>query len=639
MYDIVLNIAFGTLHIIITVIITGDFNASHQLWFGNTSNVIGSILHDYLVTSNFAVINNSSPTRKDKVIDLTIVSNAIKNKICEWKVQEEVFLKSDHRLITFEIGRKKENKVWERWDFKNVCWKTWENQCDVVFGEWLQNMEVEDDVDKLYQNLCEKLLKLAEVIIPKKSVCSHSRGWWNEEIGDLIKKVRKAKRRLNKRSDAKNYQDYTNLMTQFKDAELRAKDKYLSDLVSMLNPKDPQKFWNIINKSRKDQEKTIVQPIRKEDGSYAIDDDEIIVEMKKHYGKESLDVKDNRPDWFHFVEKEVEAAVKSAKEDISRKIEDENFENSALDISEVTRAIEATNSRSAPSPEEKIFTILIQKGGDNLHQCMHFLFNKCWVNGVICKDFKKDPKILLPKAGKDDYNKVRAYRPITLESVIGKIFQRAVAERLRWKLEVFGGTASTQDAYRKQHSCVQTVTRLTNQLHEARMQKKHSAMIIMDFQSCFEKVWRAGLLFKALKIGINGKLLVYLHNYLTDRQYCLHVNDGVSEWITSKVGIPQGAVLSPLLCNLYTSDSMDEVTIYHTEFADDNVVLDSNENLQELASKVSVEGDKVAGDWCGKWNMGIEALKTQALIVSPPNMDVPDVNIKLKGQDLEIVKE
>ena len=62
------------------------------------------------------------------------------------------------------------------------------------------------------------------------------------------------------------------------------------------------------------------------------------------------------------------------------------------------------------------------------------------------------------------------------------------------------------------------------------------------------------------------------------------MNDGVSERITSKVGIPQGAVLSPLPCNFYTSDSMDEVTCYHTELADDNVVLDSNENLQELAS-------------------------------------------------------
>ena len=37
--------------------------------------------------------------------------------------------------------------------------------------------------------------------------------------------------------------------------------------------------------------------------------------------------------------------------------------------------------------------------------------------------------------------------------------------------------------------------------------------------------------------------------------------------------------------------------------------------------------------------MGIEVLKTHTLIVSPPNIDVPDVNTKLKGHDLEIVKE
>ena len=41
-------------------------------------------------------------------------------------------------------------------------------------------------------------------------------------------------------------------MTQFKDAEIMAKEKYISDLVTMLNPKDPQIFLNFINKSRKD---------------------------------------------------------------------------------------------------------------------------------------------------------------------------------------------------------------------------------------------------------------------------------------------------------------------------------------------------------------------------------------------------
>ena len=89
---------------------------------------------------------------------------------------------------------------------------------------------------------------------------------------------------------------------------------------------------------------------------------------------------------------------------------------------------------------------------------------------------------------------------------------------------------------------------------------------------------------------------------------------GVSEWITSKVGILQGKVLSPLLCNIYISDSMDECTRYHTEFANNNVILNSNEILWELARDVSAEGDKVAKFKCDKWNMGIEPLKTKALI-------------------------
>ena len=52
----------------------------------------------------------------------------------------------------------------------------------------------------------------------------------------------------------------------------------------------------------------------------------------------------------------------------------------------------------------------------------------------------------MPKPAKDNYNSVRAYCPITLESVISKIFQRTVAKRLIWRLEVSSGFARTQDA-------------------------------------------------------------------------------------------------------------------------------------------------------------------------------------------------
>ena len=42
----------------------------------------------------------------------------------------------------------------------------------------------------------------------------------------------------------------------------------------------------------------------------------------------------------------------------------------------------------------------------------------------------------MPKPGKSDYNTVMDYRPITLESVLGKVVERVIFKRLTWKLEV-----------------------------------------------------------------------------------------------------------------------------------------------------------------------------------------------------------
>ena len=81
---------------------------------------------------------------------------------------------------------------------------------------------------------------------------------------------------------------------------------------------------------------------------------------------------------------------------------------------------------------------------------------------------------MLPKPSKTDYNVTKSYRPITLESVIGKIMERVICNRLIWKLEVIGGIAVTQFAYRKQKSCVHTMLRVGNSISEARCRKEYA---------------------------------------------------------------------------------------------------------------------------------------------------------------------
>ena len=64
-------------------------------------------------------------------------------------------------------------------------------------------------------------------------------------------------------------------------------------------------------------------------------------------------------------------------------------------LEEVTRAIDRTNLSSAPSPEDKVFSILIKTGGDNMAAALLHLFQTCWSSGTLCESFKLDPKILI----------------------------------------------------------------------------------------------------------------------------------------------------------------------------------------------------------------------------------------------------
>ena len=91
---------------------------------------------------------------------------------------------------------------------------------------------------------------------------------------------------------------------------------------------------------------------------------------------------------------------------------------------------------------------------------------------MIPEAFKIDPKVRMPKRRKSDCKTVRAYQPITFESVIGKVMERVICKRLTWKLEVDGGLAATQYAYRKQKFCVQSMVRLCNSVTGARNKKK-----------------------------------------------------------------------------------------------------------------------------------------------------------------------
>ena len=173
--------------------ITRDFNAHHPAWQDKPENVLGKMLHEYLINKPISILNNSVPTRKYKIIDLTITINMLLDKVSNSKVSEEVSLNTDHKLISFELGRRNEKGTWKRFDFKSVDWRVWEIECDTVFENWIEENKQEKYVNSIYESFCSTITKLMEKLILKKTICAHNRGWWTKKLGEHTKKVKKAK--------------------------------------------------------------------------------------------------------------------------------------------------------------------------------------------------------------------------------------------------------------------------------------------------------------------------------------------------------------------------------------------------------------------------------------------------------------
>lgn len=85
------------------MIIAGDFNAKAANWSENRNDLIGTELADW-IASNALIVQNrgrdSTFERGDQtsIIDVTMTTENVKEKITQWRVSQEETL-SDHKYI------------------------------------------------------------------------------------------------------------------------------------------------------------------------------------------------------------------------------------------------------------------------------------------------------------------------------------------------------------------------------------------------------------------------------------------------------------------------------------------------------------------------------------------------------------
>ena len=144
-----------------------------------------------------------------------------------------------------------------------------------------------------------------------------------------------------------------------------------------------------------------------------------------------------------------------------------------------------------------------------------------------------------------------------------------VYNRLYIYLENNNLFSNKQCGFRKKHSCIDILLYLEHYIQIALRTKKVLLIVFFDIEKAFDSASHIAILHSLFNKGIKGRMLRWITDFLSNRNFTVKVNNSYSQKYPISTGVPQGAILSPLLFNILMSDLPAHRDVHCLMYADD----------------------------------------------------------------------
>ena len=231
------------------------------------------------------------------------------------------------------------------------------------------------------------------------------------------------------------------------------------------------------------------------------------------------------------------------------------------------------------------------------------------------------------------------YHPVSLLSVVSKVFEKLVNNRNVDHLEKCGLFSDFQYGFRSSRSTADLLTVVSDRIAKAFNRSGATQTVALDIFKAFDRVRHAGLLYKLRSYGISGQIFGLISSFLSNRRLWVVLDENSSQEYSVNAGAPQGSILGPTLFVLYINDLPDDVICNIAIYADDNTLYckcDQASDLWqqlELASELESDLQDIV-DWGRKWLVNFNAGKTQLTSFDQSNNTVA-IDVKMDGSVLE----